>query len=743
MSSNYTFCGYDMQDANSKAGRSGEGINLNSVTVQYNLRQNPELCKQIYEGTVPSMYGNGPTITDGGTCTIDELPTVCEFNEKGEMIDVNPSEMAQMAAMMPTANFSGALHPMFHDNAQPTNPAAPQMYNPLMQMPSMGMMYQQQQQAVNGCYPPNFVPAGAVQYNYNMINPMAPIPNLQPTMKEWNDYQRTKGFRAPVPLDTDFPEFGLLSGFHQGFDPYDVNVKQDEFYDVSCGGRFGLAAVVHEQCLANAASVWGWQPGDLIDRREQMMFPGVNSDHSDPTPSREPVRNPDGSIQRRLTGSAFMPAMMANQLPIGNMVATNPYMAGMTTVGGYQMQQPTQVPTPYMQARYNYAIHNGFQSVQEMDNNDFRILKRISRAAHNDMTQEEFDEFFDKNWCKRFTDLNEMRANAEKARNAVIEEEPITPMKVTLKKGDKILASLDCDDPVQYREHCVNVRRCAAAYKSPEQLQREREYAEYLRYGKDMVCAKLHAQAPERKYDDKPMLEFMQYGFVESFFYHLNQQEALNRLNPEYRLRVAKIDQTAFIKRCIENGIGLYPAQKSRMDLQNKMCYVGETHPDPEIGDKPRGSWGVCANGDPLDPNFDPMFGYMTYIPDPEDPSKSIGFPRRFIEESYDGYAAFCCAANVRSSTPLKVMPYQPFEDMTGVRVMDNQEFLDRYQGLYGIDKYVAAAKRGIAVERREDLNRPIWADLKAQMQDQMEFEDPHGDIPTDALLQDLEDNPD
>ena len=38
MSSNYTFCGYDMMDPNSKAGQAGEGINLNSVTVQYNLQ---------------------------------------------------------------------------------------------------------------------------------------------------------------------------------------------------------------------------------------------------------------------------------------------------------------------------------------------------------------------------------------------------------------------------------------------------------------------------------------------------------------------------------------------------------------------------------------------------------------------------------------------------------------------------------------------------------------------------------
>lgn len=749
MSSNYTFCGYDMLDPNSKAGRGGEdgGINLNSVTVQYSLRQKPELCRAIYEGLVQSVFGNGPTISDGGTCTIDELPTVCEFNEKGEMINVNPEELAQMASMIPTANFSGALHPMFHDNAQPTSVASPQMYNPYIQQqqqnPMMQPMGMQQQQAY--CYPPNYVPYGVVPYNYNRVDPMKPIPNIQEAMKEWNDYQRRKGFRAPVPLDTDFPEYGLLSGFHQGFDPYDVDIKSDDFYDVTCGGRFGLAAVVHEQCLANAAMVWGWQPGTLIERKEQMMFPGVNNDHSDPTPSRTQVLNPDGTVQRRLTGSAMPPAMMANRLPISNMVATNPYMAGMTTVGGYQMQQPTPVPTPYMQARYNYAIHNGFQSVQEMDANDFRVLKKISRAAHNDMTNEEFEEFFDKNWCKRFTDLNELRENAKKAQTVAVEEEPIPPMKVTLKKGNKVLASIDCSDPVQYREHCANVRRCASVYQSPEQLNREREYHALARYNKDLICARLHAQAPERKYDDKSMLDFMAHGFVESFFYHLTEQERLNRMNPEYRLKAAGVDQTAFIKRCIECGL---PAQKARMDLENKMFMVGETHPDPDIGDKTRGSWGMMANGQPLNLNHDPMFGYLSYIPDPENPDISIGFPRRFIEECYDGYVGFCNATNLKSSKPLIPMSYPEFEKMTGVRVFDNQTFLDKYVGLDGIDEYVGAAKRGIQAEKerekeKEDLNRPIWADLKASMQDRMEFEDPHGDIPTDALLQDLEDDED
>lgn len=735
MSSNYTFCGYDMQDANSRAGRSGEGINLNSVTVQYNLHQNPELCKAIYEGRIPSMYGNSPTISDGGTCTIDELPTVYEYDEKGEVSNVNPIELAQMASAIPTANFSGALSPMFHDNAQPTSPASPQIYNPFM-MSQMPMMQQQ-----NGCHPMNFVPPNAVPYNYNMFNPMAQIPNLQQAMKEWNDYQRTKGFRAPIPLDTDFPEFGLLSGFHRGFDPYDVNIKQDDFYDVSCGGRLGLADVVHEQCLANAAMFYGWQPGDLINRREQLMFPGINDDHSSPVPSKDPVKNPDGSIQRRLTGSASPMAMMANQLPIRNMVATNPYMAGMNMVGGYMMnQQPTAMPTPYMQARYNYAIYNGFQSVQEMDNNDFRILKRVSRTVHHDMDDEEFNEFFDQNWCKRFTDLNDFRKNAEKEKKIMMESEPIVPMKVSLMKGDKVLASLNCDDPKQYMQHCQNVKACAASYKSPEQLKKEKEFADMVRYNKDLICARLYAQAPERKYDHESMLEFMAHGFVESFFYHLNQQEILNRMNPEYRLKTAKVNQTAFIKRCIENGFGLLPAQKARMELQDKMFYVGETHPDPDIGNKPRGTWGYKANGEPLDLNFDPMYGYVTYIPDPENPSVSIGFPRRYIEDLYDGYVKFCCAANVKSKKPIRVMPYQEFEDMTGVRVMDNQEFLDKYDGLDGIEKYTDAAKRGI---KQENLNKPVWANLRAQMQDRFEQEDPHGDIPTDALLQDLEDNPD
>ena len=735
MSSNYTFCGYDFQGPGSKAGVSTDGgINLNSVTVQYNLRNNPELCRMIYEGIVPSYYGNTPTVEDCGSGTIADLPTVIEYNEKGEVTDVNPVELAQMSGQIPTVNFTGALSPMYHDNAQPTMPTGYAM--PFQNVAGWG------QPMMNGYMPLNFTPPGAVPFNYNPVNPAQPIPNMSQAMQEWNEYQRKKGFRAPIPTDTDFPEFGLLSGFHRGFDPMACTAPgQDEFYDPSCGGRIGLSEMVHMQALANAAFTYGWVPGQLIERREQMMFPGINEDHNMPTPSNNPVIGANGVAQRRVGNSnMFGPTIMANQLPIPNMVATNPYMAGVNQVGGYNMYGAQQnVPTPYMQARYNYAIHNGFQSVQEMDNNDFRILKRASRCAHADMSEDEFNQYFIDHWCKRFTDIYDERkksADANQKRQSANPE--IAKVKCTLKKGDKILASSDGHNPEEYRRLCDNVRQCNAnsAYKTPEAMAWFKQRDEQLRAMKDNMIINLYQSAPERKYDDKPMLEFMEHGWVESFFHHLNHRANLDRMDPKKRLQAAHIDQTGFMRNCIERGMGMLPAAKSRIEAEDKMFYVNQPHPDEEIADKPRGSWGVKANGEPLDPNFYPMYGYATYIADPAHPELSIPFPRAFIQDVYDGYTKYCVAVNQTSKKKAVPMNYDEFEETTGVRVIDNDEFLKGYSGIEGTEKLSDTARKAL----NEKLQVPIWAHMDPSYErDMAEFDDPCGDIPTEVLLKDLE----
>lgn len=735
MSSNYTFCGYDFQAPGSKAGQAGEGINLNSVTVQYNLQNNPELCRMIYEGIVPSMYGNSPTVEDCGTGTIDDLPTVMEFNEKGEITNVNPVELAQMSGQIPTVQFTGALNPMFHDNAQPT--AMTGGYTmPFQNTGGWGMMQ-------NGYMPVNFTMPGMVPYNFNPVNPAMQVPNMTQPMQEWNEYQRTKGFRAPIPTDTDFPEYGLLSGFHRGFDPMACTAPgQDEFYDPSAGGRIGLSEWVHQQCLQNAAFTYGWMPGDIVERREQMMFPGINADHSIPTPDPNPVIGNNGLPQRRLSNGMAPMMLGSNQLPISNMVATNPYMAGKTMIGGYNFNITYQqnLPTPYMQARYNYAIHYGFQSVQEMDNNDFRILKRASRIAHSDMSKEEFDQFFVDNWCKRFTDIYEFRKNSEEANKRRKDMNPEIPrVRCALVRGDEVLACTDGHDPRQYQELCDNVRKCNANYKSPEVIAWNQQMNEQIRAMKDNVINNLYQSSPMRKYDDKAMLEMMEHGFVEEFFYLLNHQEQLDRMNPQKRLQAAQIDMTSFMRNCLERGIGL-PAAYSRIQAENATVYKDQTHPDDEIGDKPRGSWGVKADGAPLDPNFYPLYGYATYIADPEHPEMSIPFPRAFIQDVYKGYEDYCAAINQTSKKRAIPMSYDEFEGSTGVRIVDDEEFIKKYSGIPGTEKYTEAARRAI---ERDKLSTPVWAHLSPEEQDFAERDDPTGDVPLEALIQDLEDNPD
>lgn len=747
MSSNYTFCGYDMMDPNSKAGRSGEGINLNSVTVQYNLKNNPDLCRMIYEGIVPSMYGNGPTVTDLGTGTIDDLPTVMELNEKGDVTNVNPAELAMAQNMpvgqIPVAQFSGAMSPMFHDNAQPTYSAGPIVPNPYMTQPTMGY---QQPMAMNGFMPINYMPYGVVQYDYNPVNPTTPIPRDpngdDQAIREWNDYQRTKGFRAPIPTDTDFPEFGLLSGFHRGFNPHAVHgPTQDEFYDITLGGRRGISRRVMEEALRNAAGVWGYQPGDVVDIREQMMFPGINNNHNDPTPSNNPVINPNGTVQRRLTGSANVPNyMMAYQLPVSNIVATNPYMAGCNVVGGYNMNPPMYgpTPTPYMQARYNYAIACGFQSIQEMDDNDFVILKMCSRIANHDMTDEEFDEHFENCWCKRFTDMDELR-NPKTESNRSYVDHSYTKVKVTLRRGDEILAGVDCNDPKQYRNHCELMRTADAARLSPQQEAQIKQFNENLRIMKDQLNAWLYMNAPERKYDHRSMLDFMRHGIVESKFHYLNQRAYLDRIDPKKRMQVDKIDETGFIKRCLENGVGL-PAENARIDMENRMFYVGQTHPDEMIGNKPRGSYGVKANGEDLNINTYPMYGYATYIPDPENPSIAIPFPRQFIEDTYNGYTRYCGAINTKSKKLAVPMPYEDFKNRIGVRIVDNEEFIDKYSHIPGTDEYIESALKGM---ERDNVKVPLWA-LGRTPDEQDYIEQTYGDdVPLDELQRGLEEDSD
>lgn len=740
MSSNYTFCGYDMQDPNSKAGRgNGDGINLNSVTAQYMLRNNPDLAKMVYEGQIASSYGNGPTVSDGGTATIDQLPTVAEIDEKGN-VSMNPMELAQSSMQLPTVQFGGAL---YRDAAQPTAFGTP--------MPMMGYGAPVMQ---NGCMPINYTPMGYIPYNYNPAYPMEQLRNPSQFNIEWNDYQRRQGFRAPIPTDTDFPEFGLLSGFHRGFDPHAALAPGgDDFYDPTMGARHGIAEWVHEQALVNASYVWGWQPGQVIDRREQMMFPGINEDHYSSVPSNHTVYDYSGRPQRRV-GSSLMGPIPANNLPISNMVATNPFMAGKQMIGGYNMMgQQTQVPTPYMQARYNYAIANGFQSVQEMDNNDFRVLKRCSHAAHNDMTDEEFNEYFEVNWCKRFTSVNDRRRKAkedeQKRMNELYGGQKVSSQIITkaaLVKNGKILSGIDCSNsPVQYRAHIENIRMCEASTRSAYQVKQEELMEQNLQMAKDQCRMQLFNQAPERKYDHAPMTEFMAHGFVESIMYGLNMQDYLDRRDPKKRQKAQQVNQSAFLRNCLERGMGIgAPAAQARLAMENKMFYVNEDTPDEEVNGKQRGSYGKYPNGEPMELTLAPMFGYASYIPDPEHPERSIGFPRQFIQDIYDGYTRYCNAINQKSKSSKAIpMSYDEFQDEVGVRVMDDKEYVEKYDGLQGIDRFMSSAKRGASMHSNDALKLPPYADIPGSERDRLEIEDPTGDIPMDALLQDLEDNPD
>ena len=660
----YTFNGLNLLDPNSKAGRSnGEGINLNSPTVHLMLQENPQMAQMVYDGIIPSYFGNGPTVSDGGTATIDELPTVAEIDEKGN-IEMNPMDLVKQSAGLPTYQFTGALNPypgMYRDVAQPTT------FMPPGQTPMAGMM----QAPIMGYTP-------FMMNVYNPMNPMIPLINPSDSMKDWNDYQRTTGFRAPIPMDTDFKEPGMLYGFHEGFDPYAALApKDDEFYDVSMGGKQCIPKWFHDQIMENTARVMGWDPrGQMVERREVLMFPGINDNHRDPMPKNGEVKGPNGMTQRRMTNTA-MPRIPANNLPISNMVSTNPFMAGINSVGGYNFGQ-VQYPSPEMQARYNYAIACGFQSVQEMDNNDFRVIKRLSRSVHGDMSDEEFDKFFDDNWCKRFVDINEMKKRIrDKALNT--DQVTIPRMNVRLVKGDKVLAGKDCSKDSVYYNFVNEIRQIA--HLSHEQFMTVQKQIDYIEMIKENIRTKLYEQAPERKYDDKSMLEYMEHGFVESHMHWLDYIDDATKKSAAYRQRANGVNGVEFMRNCLSKAIGL-PAAQSRINTENEMFYVNKEPDEEEAKGKKRGSYGKNADGSDMDPNLQPMYGYLSYIPDPNNPKAMVSFPRKFIDEIYDGYVRYCNAINQKSKSAAAVpVSHEDFVRDLGIVTTDTYNPDDRYNG--------------------------------------------------------------
>lgn len=651
MSSNYTFCGFDMQDANSKAGKATTGLNLNSVSVQYMLSTNPGLAQQVYLGIAPSYYGSFPS-QQQSVGTMQELPTV-----DTERTPMNPMDLVKQSSQIPTVQFGGAMNPsaMYRDAYQPTAFAPNQTMG--MMNPYMGYGYY------------------GVPYNYNPANPAIGImPNAyNNAVIEWNDYQRAQGFRANPPLDTDYNEDGLLSGFHQGFDPHAALApKEDQEYDVTLGGKQGISQFIHEQTLNAKAAEWGWQPGQLIDRREILMFPGVQENHRfNPRPSTQPVLNYAGVEQQMQTNNNNLGPRPANSLPVSNMVATNPFMAGVRTLGqNGPMWNPTApVPTPYMQARYNYAIANGFQSVQEMDNNDFRVLKRACRAAHADMPEEEFQQYFEDHWCKQFVEANEMRKNKNKT---ISSEDNVPRMRVRLMRGSEVIVDCDARTPTEHRRLIQKVK--SSSPMTEEAINQSKRIKEYEDYQKQMIQAQLYARAPERKYDHSSMTEFMEHGFVESFMYLLDMQDAMDKADPVKRRQRNKINQTEFIRNCMRRGMGIgIPAANARLKLEDKLFRVDDEVDDEEAKGKPRGSYGKDPNGkEDLDMN--PMYGYTTYLSD-VDSGTIMRIPRKYIKEIYDGYVRFCNVANAKSKsariTPLNA---DEFMHVLGVESSESEE---------------------------------------------------------------------
>lgn len=833
-------CGYDMHDAMSKAGRGDiMSVNLNSMTQRMMLEMNPERCRRIYIGEEPSYFGEGPTVQDCGTFIIPEDP-----NQEPIMVSPGSEErvplniylqkegggtVEQQMPQMPSMQFGGALAPQYHDNAQPTG-GGMLPFVPMPNSPTPGPAYAGYGVS-NGGFNPNMVynhgiPMGqpAIQemdrhklpltqyktnvygneymyyppdrfmdlsivrqlinpYGYQIHDPNNPPDNGEEpvAMEEWEAYQRTYGFLAPIPTDTDFPEPGLFSGFAKGFDPHQELVEgEDDFYDATLLGRIGIAEAFHEFHLSQYANRWGYAPGMIINRRENFMFPGINEYHHVPVPSNSQVYDhlgrpqqmipgtpqPNGQPQNPMVGAT---PIMATQLPVGNMVATNPYMQGATMVGGYPMnqQQPLyqagKIPTPYMQARYNYAIANGFQSVQEMDRNDFLVLKIISRAVNHSMTDEEFQNHFEKNYCRRFTDIYERDRKIENEKMAVErrlwerEEKEKHRIDIKVKIGDRVVAERKAITPTERTMYGKEVEAMCPESKRSN-AERRAEHLAYLEHMAkvDYALGVLHANAPEREYDHKSWQEFVLHGFSEVKFYQLDFQHWLWQNSSNRYLVENEINTTEYMRNCMERGMGFgTPAAHSRLAFENLIYWVKEDFPDPNLAHFIRGAYGKYPNGLPLQNYIAPLYAYIT-IADPKNPDRSIPFPKFCIENTYKEFVKFANYSLQRSKEPFHIQTYDEFEELLGVRVMDDQEFLNEYGDYAPAAKYIRMAKEGVRLKEKGEnildrLKDPEEWKYATVLRDhakyagyehrteEEEYGDPNGDVPTDEILRQID----
>ena len=288
----------------------------------------------------------------------------------------------------------------------------------------------------------------------------------------------------------------------------------------------------------------------------------------------------------------------------------NPYMQN-----GAYYNKSYRINEAYRQARHNYAVYYGFESVEELDANDNAIMKTISLMAHAAVGDSEeltkkiiekvYEEPFNRMYKKEENSTQNLSyasvqrdvqayANERKRKRHII--------KVKLMKGDKVIAESENDDQEISESEKFNMALQAKYQKDYEESEIRRK----------AIIAHIYANAPERKFDN-----FSLVNFFNTAFYELHDIELREVQRKQNAKKIKQRYHQGDFKREVLRKFGK-PALRNRLEEEDYRFRKS----DPVEEGKLRGSYGykpsIIRDGIeikmPLNPESDPRLGYcFTY----------------------------------------------------------------------------------------------------------------------------------
>lgn len=345
-------------------------------------------------------------------------------------------------------------------------------------------------------------------------------------------------------------------------------------YNSMCGYPGGpVPPALGQQFYQAPPPSWlrGAPPGTIYSNVAAYQYPNVQENPYNPLPSSDAI-----------AGNQYQP-----QMPIQGY--SNPYMNGGVYV-------PPQRQDVYAMARHNYAVEFGFQSVEEMEQNDFAVLKALSVVANKSLglSDEEIEKKLE--ICYDKPRAERLNGNIRKSNGMYHEfnaDAPvIEPLNVSIVIGDKVLVEAKAENQPK---NLLNLNRML----NPGYDYMIDIYKRY-RFDRDQFNSQLHASALERRYDGCDIL-----GYFNEAFYDIRMRDmAIEEKRNRDSLVKQMYDSTAF-KREVMARAGR-PAMKNKIILEDSKFHKSDPVPDGVI----RGGYGYLPGGIPMEKDSDPRFGY-------------------------------------------------------------------------------------------------------------------------------------